>query len=247
MPHKRAGRDNGLLASLSPIDYERVAPHLQPCVLRQGFAFNASAAFDGHLCFATSGIVATSSLLRNGDTMMLALAGREGVVGIPLLLAATGAHDRATVLSAGLGWRLDVDLVRDPRQGLAGLRRVLLAYTQALIEQVAQGAACNRYHSLEQRLCRCILECMDRLPGDDIAVTHQSFAHLLGARRESVTAALGRLDEGGLVRCGRGHVAVQDRPGMEARACECYRAVREAYRRLLQPHAAEHAQRLLVA
>lgn len=247
MPQTRTGRDNALLASLSLVDYQRVAPHLQPCVLRQGFAFNASPAFERHLCFAGCGIVATASLLRNGDTMVTALAGSEGVVGIPLLLAAPSAHDPATVISAGHGWRLEVDLVRDPAHGLAGLRRVLLAYTQALMAQVAQGAACNRYHSLEQRLCRCILECMDRLPGDDIAVTHQSFAHMLGARRESVTAVLGRLEARRLVRCGRGHVAVLDRAGIEARACECYGAVRNAYGRLLRPQQREDASRLLAA
>ena len=240
-------RDNALLGSLPLPDHERVAPHLQPCVLRQGMAFGESAAFDHHLCFITSGIVATSSLLENGDTMMVALAGREGVVGIPLLLAGPGGHDRATVLAAGQGWRLDVDLVRDDSHGLAALRRRLLAYTQALIEQIAQGAACNRHHSLEQRLCRCILECMDRLPGHDIAVTHQSVAEMLGARRESVSEVLGRMEAGRLVRCGRGHITVLDRPGVQARACECYRAVREAHRRVLAPREREDADCMLAA
>lgn len=240
-------RDNGLLGRLPLPDFEKVAPHLQPCVLRQGMAFGESAAFDRHLCFITRGIVATSSLLENGDTMMLALAGREGVVGIPLLLAGPGEHDRAIVISAGQGWRLNVDLVRDDRHGLAALRRLLLAYTQALIEQIAQGAACNRHHPLEQRLCRWILECMDRLPGNDIVVTHQSVAEMLGARRASVSEALGRLEAGRLLHCGRGHVTVLDRPGVQARACECYSAVRDAHRRLLAPREREHAERLLVA
>lgn len=240
-------RDNGLLGSLPLPHYEQVAPHLQPCVLRQGLAFGESAAFDRHLCFITRGIAATSSLLENGDTMMVALAGREGVVGIPLLLAGPGAHDRATVIAAGQGWRLNVDLVRDDRHGFAALRRLLLAYTQALIEQIAQGAACNRHHSLEQRLCRCMLECMDRLPGNDLAVTHQSVAEMLGARRESVSEALGRLEAGRLVHCGRGHITVLDRPGVQARACECYRAVRNAHRRLLWPREREDADRMVAA
>jgi CRP-like cAMP-binding protein len=225
---------NRLLAALPRDDYERLLPELQPFALEPGFTFHEPGSPERHLYFLTSGVVGKSYVMKNGDSATFALAGREGAVGLALFLGADGAPTRATMISAGFAYRLRADLVKSEFEGDAALRQLLLRYTQALITQISQTAVCNRLHSLEQRLCRCLLSCLDRLPSNELAITQQAVADMLGVRRESVSEAMGRLEEAGLIRGGRGHLAVLDRGGIQARACECYPVVKREYERSLQ-------------
>jgi CRP-like cAMP-binding protein len=222
---------NLLLAALPWDEYERLVPALQFCVLEQGRTFHEAGDRERHMYFITSGIVGKSFVLRNGDSATFALTGPEGAVGIALLLGAEGAPSRSTVITGGTAWRLGADWARAEFERNGALLRILLRYTQALMAQTAQTAVCNQHHSLEQRLCRLVLSCLDRLPSNDLALTQQAAADILGVRRESVSEAAGRLERLGLIRCGRGHIKMVDRPRMQAHSCECYAAVRQEYER----------------
>jgi CRP-like cAMP-binding protein len=223
--------NNLLLAALPWDEYERLLPALQPCVLERGRTFHEAGTPERHVYFITSGIVGNACVLRNGDSATFALAGREGAAGIALLLGGEGGPSRSTVIAAGTAWRLRADRAKAEFDRNGALQRILLRYTQALMTQTAQAAVCNQHHSLEQRLCRLLLSCLDRLPSNDLALTQQAAADMLGVRRESVTEAAGRLEQLGLIKSGRAHVAVLDRAGMEAHVCECYGAVQREYER----------------
>lgn len=223
--------NNLLLAALPWDAYEQLLPVLEPCVLERGRTFHEAGVPERHVYFITSGIVGTSYVLRNGDSATFALTGREGAVGIYLLLGAEGAPSRSTVIAAGTAWRLRAERAKAEFERNGALQRILLRCTQALMAQTAQAAVCNQHHSLEQRLCRLVLACLDRLPSNDLALTQQAAADMLGVRRESVTEVAGRLEQLGLIHSGRGHVVVRDWPGMEAHACECYVAVKREYER----------------
>jgi CRP-like cAMP-binding protein len=230
-PPGQSPLNNLLLAALPWDEYEQLLPALQPCALEQGRTFHEAGAPERHLYFITSGIVGNSYVLRNGDSATFALNGREGAVGIALLLGAEGATSRSTVIVAGTAWRLRADWAKLEFERNGALQRILMRYTQALMAQIAQTAVCNQHHSLEQRLCRLVLSCVDRLPSNDLALTQQAAADMLGVRRESVTEAAGRLEQLGLIHCARGHIEMADRNGMQAHACECYAAVRHEYER----------------
>ena len=165
--------------------------------------------------------------------MEFAITGNEGVIGVASFLGGESTPSEAVVLSRGHAYRLSADLVQDEFECHGALPRLLLRYTQALITQTGQSAVCNRHHSLEQRLCRWILSCLDRLPAGELTITQEVIGNLLGARREGITHAAAGLQRKGLIRCGRGHIAVLDRLELEARACECYAVVKREYARLL--------------
>lgn len=223
--------NNLLLAALPWDDYERLLPALEPWFLERGRTFHEAGVPERHVYFITSGIVGTSLVLRNGDSATFALSGREGAVGIYQLLGAEGAPSRSTVIAAGIAWRLRGGRAKAEFARNGALQRILLRYTQVLIAQTAQTAVCNQHHSLEQRLCRLLLSCLDRLPSHDLALTQQAAADILGVRRESVSEGAGRLEQLGLIHSGRGHIMVLDWAGMEAHACECYVAVKREYER----------------
>lgn len=223
--------NNRLLAALPRHEYERLLPALQPYALHQGFTFHEAGDRERHVYFLTSGIVGKSHIMENGNSATFAMAGREGVIGIALVLGAEGGPNRSAVIAPGTSYRLHADDLKSELERNGALRHVLLRYTQALMAQIAQTAVCNQLHSLDQRLCRLILSSLDRLPSNDLALTQQAAADILGVRRESVTEVVGRLDQDGLTSCGRGHISVLDRPRMEARACECYAAVNREYER----------------
>jgi CRP-like cAMP-binding protein len=228
-------RQNRLLAALPLGDYERLLPDLEPVSLPPGWTIHGAGEREEYLYFLTSGIVSRFCLAENGESAEFAVTGREGVIGVASFLGGESTPNQAVVLSAGYAYRLAADLVRSEFEHDGPLPQLLLHYTLALIAQTGQIAVCNRHHSLEQRLCRWILSSLDRLPSDELKITQELIADMLGVRRESVTEAAGKLQKAGLIHYSRGHITVLDRPQLEAQACECYAVVKREYDRLLRP------------
>ena len=174
-------------------------------------------------------------VMENGASAEIAVVGNEGIVGISLFMGGESTPGRAVVQSAGCGFRLRAQTVKDEFNRAGAVLHLLLRYIQALITQMAQTAVCNRHHTLDQQLCRWLLLSLDRLPGSDLLMTQELIANMLGVRREGVTEAAARLQQSGLIRYSRGHISVLDRAGLEKRTCECYVVVKKEYDRLL-PH-----------
>ena len=228
-------RQNHLLAALPWADYERLRPHLKPVALPLGRTIYGAADREKYLYFLGAGIVSRVGVTENGASAEFAVTGREGVIGVASFLGGESTPSRAVVLSAGYAYRLDADLLTDEFEHDGPLPHLLLRYTQALIAQTGQIAVCNRHHTLEQQLCRWILSCLDRLPSNELTMTHELIAEMLGVRRVGVTQAAGKLQAAGLIHYSRGHIVVLDRPRLEARVCECYAVVKREYDRLLRP------------
>src|ERR1700683_5431082 len=188
-----------------------------------------------HVYFPTTAIVSLLDVLENGESAEIAVVGNEGVVGISLFMGGKSTTSRAVVQSAGQGLRLKAEILKDEFDKAGPLLHLLLRYTQALITQMAQTAVCNRHHSLDQQLCRWLLLSLDRLPGNELIMTQELIADMLGVRPEGVTEAAMTLQRVGLIRYTRGHITVLDRPGLERRTCECYATVKKEYDRLLPP------------
>jgi CRP-like cAMP-binding protein len=229
----RVPTQNCILAALPADDRERLLPALECVPLPSGLTLLGAGEPERYLYFLTDGVVSRYYLTENGAAAEYGLAGREGVIGIASFLGGESTPNRALVLSAGHAYRLAARLVQKEFQRYGSLARHLLRYTQALVTQTGQIAACNRHHSVEQQLCRWILSYLDRAPSHDMTVTQGLMATLLGVRREGVTEAAAKLQRAGLIRYRRGHVEVLDRRGLEARACECYAVVKGEYERLL--------------
>jgi len=226
-------RQNHLLAALPAADYERLLPDLQPVSLPLGWTVHRAGEREKYLYFLAAGIVSRFYVSESGESTEFAVTGSEGVIGVASFLGGETTPSQAVVLSAGHAYRLGADLLRNEFEHDGPLPRLLLRYIQALIAQTGQIAVCNRHHSLEQQLCRWILSSLDRLQSNELTVTQELMAEMLGVRRESVTEIAGKLQEAGLIRYSRGHIAVLDRPRLEARACECYAVVKREYDRLL--------------
>lgn len=226
-------RHNRLLASMSAVDSERWKACLEPVALPLGHVLHESGIALTHAYFPTSAIVSLLYLSGNGDTGGIAVIGNEGVVGIPLIMGGGSTPSRAVVQTAGDGLRIPAAAFREEFARSDSVRRTLLLYTQALIAQVAQTAACNRHHTIHQQLCRWLLISLDRLRSDEIVVTQELIAQTLGVRREGVTEAALTLQRAGLIRYRRGRIVVLDRPQLEQRSCECYATVKLEYERLL--------------
>jgi len=230
---------NDLLAVLPAEHQARWARQLEPVQLRLGQVLSESGWRMSHVYFPTTAIVSLLCVMRDGDSAEIAVVGRDGLVGIALFMGGESTTSRAVVQSAGAGLRLNsAFLMREFNAGGA-VPHLLLRYTQALITQMAQTAVCNRHHSLDQQLCRWLLLSLDRLRSNELAMTQELIANMLGVRREGVTEAAGKLQADGLVRYRRGHITVLDRPGLEARSCECYRVVKAEYERLLPQRLAQ--------
>ena len=228
-------RQNRLLAALPLEDYERLLPDLEPVPLPLGWTVHRAGDRDKYLYFLTAGIVSRFYVMENGASAEFGVTGSEGVIGVASFLGGETTLSQAAVLSAGHAYRLGADLLKTKFKHDGPLPRLLLRYTQALIAQTGQIAACNRHHSLEQQLCRWILSRLDRLPSNELTMTQELISNMLGVRREGVTEAAGRLQKAGLIHYSRGHIAVLDRPRLEAQACECYAVVKQEYDRLLRP------------
>ena len=224
---------NGLIAALSVSERQRWLPLLEPVDLPLGQVLYESGRALAHVYFPTTAIVSLLYVMENGASAEIAVVGREGLVGISLFMGGGSTPSRAVVQSAGHGYRLGAQAMKDEfnRAGLA--MQLMLRYTQALITQMAQTAVCNRHHSLDQQLCRWLLLSLDRLPGYELVMTQELVANMLGVRREGVTEAALKLQTAGLIRYARGRVSVLDRPGLERRTCECYAVVKKEYDRLL--------------
>jgi len=230
---------NALLAVLPPARLARWEPHLEPVDLPLGEVLSESGWRMNHVYFPTTAIVSLLCVMRDGASTEIAVVGRDGVVGISLFMGGESTTSRAVVQSAGLGLRLPSAFLMEEFNEGGPVPHLLLRYTQALITQMAQTAVCNRHHTLDQQLCRWLLLSLDRLHSNELVMTQELIANMLGVRREGVTEAAGKLQQAGLVRYHRGRITVLDRPGLELRSCECYRAVRTEYDRLLPPRMAE--------
>jgi CRP-like cAMP-binding protein len=230
-PH--SPNQNHILAALPTAEFEPLVAHLELVPLRLGEVLYEPGSQLQHAYFPTTAIVSLHYVTESGASAETAGVGNEGVVGISLFMGGDTTPSSAVVQTAGHAYRLERSLLKKEfnRGGL--MHRLLLRYTQALITQMNQTAACNRHHSVEQQLCRWLLLTLDRLPSNDLVMTQELVASMLGVRREGITEAAGRLQAAGLIRYRRGHIAVLERSGLEAGACECYAVVKKELRRLL--------------
>jgi CRP-like cAMP-binding protein len=234
-------KDNRLLAALPEEDYQGLLPILEPVALPLGAALYESGGVQGHVYFPTSGIVSLLYVLENGSSAEIAVTGSEGLVGISLFMGGDTTPSRAVVQSAGRGYRIRGAALKPKFDAGGALQQLLLRFTQALISQMTQTAVCNRHHAVDQQLCRWLLLSLDRLPANELVMTQELIANMLGVRREGVTEAAGNLQAAGLIEYSRGRITVLDREGLEARVCECYSVVKLEYDRLLPPAVLESA------
>jgi CRP-like cAMP-binding protein len=233
MSVSRGVATNRLLAALPAEEYARLAPELDLIPMTLGWAIYESGGSLGYVYFPTDAIVSLLYVLADGDSTELGVVGNDGLVGISLFMGGETTPSRAVVQSAGHGYRLRASIVKSEfRQGGA-LQHLLLRYTQSLITQMMQTAVCNRHHSVDQQLCRWLLLSLDRLPSNELVMTQELIADMLGVRREGVTEAAGNLQAAGLIHYSRGKITVIDREKLEARVCECYAVVRRESDRLL--------------
>ncbi len=226
-------RQNHLLAVLPESEYERLSRHLELVPLPLGKALYESGDRMSHVYFPTTAIVSLLFVMENGASAEIAVVGNEGIVGVAVFMGGETMPNRAVVQSAGHAYRLNGQLLRQEFNRPGSLQHLLLRYILALLAQMAQTAVCNRHHSVDQQLCRWLLFSLDRLPSNELSMTQELIANMLGVRREGVTEAAGQLQRAGLIHYSRGRITVLDRPGLEARVCECYEVVRKEFRRLL--------------
>ncbi len=232
-------RLNHLLAALPPDEWERWLPQLEWVDMPLGQVMYESGRTLSHVYFPVTAIVSLLYVMENGASAEIAVVGSEGVVGISLFMGGESTPSRAVVQSAGEGYRLRASVVKAEFNRSHPVMHLLLRYTQALITQMAQTAVCNRHHSLAQQLCRWLLLSLDRLRGNDLVMTQELIANMLGVRREGVTEAALVLQRAGVIRYARGHITVLDRSALEERTCECYGVVKREYDRLLPARTAE--------
>jgi CRP-like cAMP-binding protein len=233
MPDVHDPHQNRLLAALPDEEYARLLPNLELVLMPLGHVLYESGNELRYVYFPTTSIVSLLYVLLDGASAEIAVVGNEGVIGVALFMGGETMPNRAVVQSAGHAYRLKGQLLKEEFNRSGELQHLLLRYTQALLTQMAQTAVCNRHHSLDQQLCRWLLLSLDRLPSDELVMTQELIANMLGVRREGVTEAAGNLQKAGLIRYSRGHITVLDRAGLEARVCECYAVVRREFERLL--------------
>jgi CRP-like cAMP-binding protein len=224
---------NALLEALPASEFARWQSHLEPVEMPLGEVLCEAGGVMEYVYFPLDSIVSLLYVMASGASAEIAVVGHEGLVGISVFLGGESTSSRAVVQSAGNGLRLKAHLIKDEFRQSGPVTLLLLRYTQALITQMAQTAACNRHHTLHQQLCRWLLLSLDRSRSQELVMTQELIANMLGVRREGVTEAALGLQRLGLIRYARGHITVIDRPGLEARACECYAVVKKEYDRLL--------------
>ncbi|VVE01016.1 Crp/Fnr family transcriptional regulator [Pandoraea cepalis] len=229
-PNKGA---NDLLSVLPDDEWARIAPELTLIEMPLGRVIYESGDRLDHVYFPTTAIVSLLYVMEDGSSAEIAIVGKEGVVGIALFMGGETTPSRAIVQSAGYAYRLSARLLKEEFRRAGPMQRLLLRYTQALITQMAQTAVCNRHHSIDQQLCRWLLLSIDRLPSNELRMTQELIANMLGVRRSGVTEAALKLQTAGLIRYSHGHIEVLDRAGLEKRVCECYGVVKREFDRLL--------------
>jgi CRP-like cAMP-binding protein len=208
-------------------------PQLESIDMPLGSVLYESGKTEHYVYLPTSAIVSLLYVMKNGDSAEIAVVGNEGIVGISLFMGGNSTPSRAVVQSGGRGFRVRAQFMKDEFDRSHPVTHLLLRYTQALITQMAQTAVCNRHHSLDEQLCRWLLLSLDRLPGNELLMTQELIANMLGVRREGVTEAALKLQRAGLIRYARGRITVLDRRKLEKRSCECYLVVKDEYDRLL--------------
>jgi len=226
-------RQNHLLEALPLVDYDRIAAHLELIPLQLGDVLYEPGVKMRYVYFPTTAIVSLLYVMADGASAEIAIVGNEGILGVSLFMGGESTPSRAVVQSAGHGFRLQARLLQQEFERFGPTMHLLLRYTQALITQMAQTAVCNRHHSVDQQLCRWLLLSLDRLSSNDLVMTQELIANMLGVRREGVTEAAGKLQQAGLIRYARGKITVRNRVGLEARCCECYQVVKAEFDRLL--------------
>ena len=225
---------NQLLAALPPAEWARWLPQLELVEMPLGGVLYEAGSEMSHVFFPVNSIVSLLYVMENGASAEIAVVGNEGLVGISLFMGGESTPSRAVVQSAGHGFKLKARTIKE-EFNRAPVLHLLLRYTQALITQMAQTAVCNRHHTLDQQLCRWLLLSLDRLRDNELVMTQELIANMLGVRREGVTEGALKLQKAGLIRYARGHITVLDREGLERRSCECYAVVKTEYDRLLPP------------
>ncbi|MCE3602979.1 Crp/Fnr family transcriptional regulator [Massilia sp. P8910] len=233
MSSKHDPNQNHLLAALLDAEFDRLAPHLELLPLLLGDVLSESGDKLYHLYFPTTAIVSLHYLLENGGSSEIAGVGNEGVLGVSVFMGGDSTPSRAVVQTRGHAYRLPAAILMEEFNRGGHVMRLLLRYTQALLTQMSQTAVCNRHHSVEQQLCRWLLLTLDRLPSNELTMTQELIANMLGVRREGVTEAAGRLQGYGYISYRRGHITVLDRAGLEDDVCECYAVVKKEFGRLL--------------
>jgi len=235
-------RKNHLLAALPTAEWNRWAPSIERVDMPLGQVLYESGVALNYVYFPLTSIVSLLYVMENGASAEIAVVGNEGIVGVSLFMGGESTPSRAVVQSAGVGCRLKAALMKTEFDKAGAALHLLLRYTQALITQMAQTAVCNRHHSLDQQLCRWLLLSLDRLQGNELVMTQELIANMLGVRREGVTEGALKLQKAGLIQYSRGRITVLNRKGVESRTCECYAVVKREYDRLLPaPTAAEHS------
>jgi CRP-like cAMP-binding protein len=224
---------NRLLGALPLADYRRLEPHLEPVAMRLGAVLYESGSRHSHIYFPTTSIVSLLYVMADGASSETAAVGKEGIVGVPLFTGGLSMPNRGVVRNAGYGFRLKEQILKQEFNRLGALHDILLRYTQALLTQMAQTAVCNRHHSVSQQLCRWLLLSLDRLNSNELNMTQELIANMLGVRREGITEAARKLQQSGIISYCRGHITVLDRVALEAKVCECYQVLRREFERLL--------------
>ena len=232
-PARHNPHQNHLLNALPIGDYKRFASHLELVPMKLGDVLYEPGVQLRYVYFPTTSIVSLLYVLEDGASAEIAIVGNEGILGISLFMGGDTTPSRAVVQSAGHGFRLKAKLLQNEFGRFGPTMHLLLRYTQALITQMSQTAVCNRHHSVDQQLCRWLLLSLDRLQSNELSMTQELIANMLGVRREGVTEAAGKLQDAGLISYRRGQITVVDRPGLEARSCECYQVVKTEFDRLL--------------
>jgi CRP-like cAMP-binding protein len=224
---------NQLLAALPRAVLSRLEPSLELVEMPLGDVLYESGTQPSYVYFPTTSIISLLYVMEDGSSAEIAVVGNEGIVGVALFMGGETTPSRGIVQSAGQAYRLRGRHLKEEFLRAAELQHLLLRYTQALLTQMAQTAVCNRHHSVDQQLCRWLLLTFDRLSSNELIMTQELIAHMLGVRREGVTEAAGKLQKAGLIRYNRGHITLIDRLGLEARSCECYGVVKKEFERLL--------------
>jgi CRP-like cAMP-binding protein len=226
-------KNNYLLAALPPSDLARIEPHLECVRMPLGEVLYEAGGRLQHVYFPTTSIVSLLYVMEDGSSAEIAVVGNEGILGISLFMGGDTTPSRAVVQSKGHGYRLKSQMLKQEFNRAGPMMYLLLRYTQALITQMSQTAVCNRHHSVDQQLCRWLLLSLERLSGNDLTMTQELIANMLGVRREGVTEAAGKLRDAGIIEYSRGHIKVLDREQLERRVCECYAVVKKEFDRLL--------------
>ena len=235
MPETAYPKQNQILDALSPAARERLLPHLQAVELPLGMILYESGDTLRHIYFPTDSIVSLLYVMEDGASAEIAVVGNDGAIGVALFMGGETTTNRAIVQSAGSAYRLTGSRLKQEFERHGEMLHILLRYTQALITQMAQTAVCNRHHSVDQQLCRWLLLSLDRLSSNQLVMTQELIANMLGVRREGVTEAAGKLQKLGVIDYRRGHITVLDRPKLEQLSCECYAVVKKETDRLV-PH-----------